>query len=138
MSPSGKPLPVPTPESQPYWDGAKEHRLRVQRCSACAHHQLYPRRLCTRCGAPDPAWVDACGRGAVESFTVVRRAIHGAYALEVPYVVALIRLEEGPRLMSNIVECVPEAVRMGAEVDVVFEARSPAITVPQFRLRPGA
>jgi hypothetical protein len=129
-----KALPQPTPLSAPYWQAAREGRLVVQRCAACGHRQLYPRSLCTECSSERVEWMDASGRGRVKSFTVIRRAVSAAYEPEVPYVVALIELAEGPTLMSNIVACAPEAVRIGAPVRVRFDAWSPDLKLPVFTL----
>jgi len=83
-------------------------------------------------------WKRAAGRGRVLTFTICRRAVSEAYAGDVPYVIALVQLEEGPTMMSNIVECNPESVTTGMPVEVVFEQRSEEITIPQFRPIPEA
>jgi uncharacterized OB-fold protein len=134
MAGETKALPQPTPLSAPYWQAARAGRLVVQRCAACGHAQLYPRSLCTRCAGERLGWEDASGRGRVKSFTVIRRAVSAAYEADVPYVVALIELAEGPTLMSNVVGCAPEAVRIGAPVRVRFDAWTPDVTVPVFTL----
>ena len=95
-------VPVPTPETAPFWEGCREGRLLIQHCAACGHRQFYPRLLCTACGATAPAWIEASGRAVVESFTIVRQAIAPSRAPDVPYVLALVRLDEGPTLMTNI------------------------------------
>jgi len=130
---TGKPLPPITPESKPYWDGCNEGRLMLQRCNGCAHWQFYPRLLCSACGSRDLAWASASGRGSVRTFTIVRRAVSSAFDADVPYVVALIGLEEGPTMMSNVVQCDAEAVRIGMPVTVCFEQRTDTVAVPQFR-----
>jgi hypothetical protein len=129
-----KALPQPTPLSAPYWQAAREGRLVVQRCESCGQQQFYPRSLCTRCSGDRLAWNECAGRGRVKSFTVIRRAVSAAYEPEVPYVVALIELAEGPTLMSNVVGCAPEAVRIGAPVRVRFDAWSAEVTLPVFTL----
>lgn len=134
MAGETKALPQPTPVSAPYWQAAREGRLVVQRCTACGHLQLYPRSLCTRCSGERLDWLDASGRGHVKTFTVIRRAVSAAYEPDVPYVVALIALEEGPTLMSNVVGCPPESVRIGAPVRVRFDVWTPEVTVPVFTL----
>jgi uncharacterized OB-fold protein len=116
--------------ARPWFDACSEGRLLIQRCGACGHCQFYPRVLCTDCGAGDPAWIEAGGRGRVASFTIVRHAVSAAY--DAPYIVALVDLEEGPRLMSNIVDCPPEALRIGAEVSVRFESWGNDISLPVF------
>lgn len=134
MAGETKALPQPTPVSAPYWQAAREGRLVVQRCTACGHLQLYPRSLCTRCSGERLEWLDVSGRGRVKTFTVIRRAVSAAYEPDVPYVVALIALDEGPTLMSNVVGCAPEAVRIGAPVRVRFDAWTPEVTLPVFTL----
>lgn len=130
---AGKNLPRPTPETQPYWDGCREHQLLLQRCGKCSRFQFYPRILCASCASTDVNWVQANGEGRVLSYTIIRRAISEAYAAEVPYTVALIQLEEGPTLMSNVVDCDPERVTIGMPVKVVFKDWSENITLPVFR-----
>jgi len=132
---TGRNLPRATPETAPYWDGCREGKLMIQRCSSCGHYQFYPRLLCTECMSDQVEWVSARGRGKVLSFTIVRQAISEAYAADVPYVIALIQLDEGPTLMSNVIQSDPERVMMGMPVEVVFETWSEEITVPKFRPR---
>ena len=129
----GKHFPVADGLSRPYWDGCREHRLMIQRCSACGVHQFYPRIMCSACLADSPEWVQASGRGHIRSFTVARHPVSSAYAAETPYVVALIKLDEGPTMMSNIVECDIDALEIGQPVEVLFEDWSDEITVPKFR-----
>ena len=133
MSAADKLQPTPTPESAAYWEACNEGRLVIQRCGACGHHQFYPRLLCTRCMSGDLGWHEASGQGRVKSFTIIRRPVTEAYADDVPYVVALIELAEGPTMMSNVVGCDPESVAIGMEVAVDFERRTEAIAVPVFR-----
>ena len=112
-----KPYPIPDGESQPYWDGVREGRLTIQRCLECRRHVFYPRSVCPHCMG-DLEWVPASGRGTVHSFSIVHRAPE-EFKDEVPYVVALIDLEEGVRMMSRIVDA-PEAVSIGLPVEVRF------------------
>lgn len=133
--PNGKFLPVPTPETADWWEGCRSGRLLIQRCSDCGAHQFYPRAGCTSCSGGSLEWVDAAGVGTVTTFTICRVPVAEAYAGDLPYVVALVLLEEGPTMMSNIVECDPETVRTGMLVEVVFEPRSEDISLPQFRPR---
>ena len=129
-----KALPVPTPESAPYWQGCSESKLLLQRCEACGRHQFYPRAICTACSSASLSWEPASGRGRVKSYTVIRRAVSAAYEPEVPYVVALIELAEGPTLMSNIVDAPPEQLRIGAAVRVRFDAWGGDLRLPVFLL----
>lgn len=130
---SGKIFPRPTPETAPYWEGCREHELRMQRCGSCGQYQFYPRIICSSCMSDDLHWATVSGAGEVLSFTIVRRAVAEAYNPEVPYVVALIQLQEGPTMMSNVVECDPERVVVGMPVSVLFEDWSDEISMPKFR-----
>ena len=125
-------LPSPTPLSEPYWQGCRDGVLRLQHCSGCGRYQFYPRNLCSHCSGRELVWRDASGRGRVATFTVVRRGVSPAY--EAPYIVALIDLAEGPRMMSWLVDTGPEDVVIGAPVTVDFEAWSDDVSMPVFRL----
>lgn len=118
--PKPRPSAPPDPDSAPYWEAAREGRLLVQRCDDCGAMQLYGRALCLQCGGP-VSWVDASGRGTVYSYTVIRQNHQRPWREMLPYVVALVDLEEGPRLMTNVVGCDPEAVSVGMPVQVRFE-----------------
>jgi hypothetical protein len=124
-------VPAPDPLTQPYWDAAAERRLIVQRCLACGHHQHYPRGHCTRCWRTELDWTESSGRGTVHSFTVVRRTREPGFADAVPYVYALIDLEEGARLAANVVELEAEDVQVGMPVRVAFRRRGP-VSLPLF------
>ena len=128
-----KPLPAPTLETRPYWDGCKRHELRIQRCAACGHYQFYPRIYCAQCFSDRVEWVTASGRATVLTFTVVRRPVSPAFAQDVPYVVALVTLEEGPSMMTNIIGCAPEQVAIGMRVAVTFEDWNEEISIAKFR-----
>jgi uncharacterized OB-fold protein len=130
-----KPLPPVDAESRNYWTACNEGRLVLQKCAACGHVQHYHRILCTKCGGDRLADVDAAGTGTVRSFTVIRRAVSSAFDADVPYVVALIELAEGPTMMSNLVESPLEHITIGAPVELTFERRSDEINIPQFRLQ---
>lgn len=132
---SDKILPVPTPETEPYWAGCKEHELRLQCCDDCGRYQFYPRILCSHCAGDRLQWKTASGLGEIRSFTVVQRAVSAAYKPEVPYIVALVRLQEGPTMMSNVVQCEPGEVKVGMPVTVLFEDWSEQVSMPKFRPR---
>ena len=123
-----RPIGDPDPITQPWWDATREGRFLLQRCAACGHRQHYPRALCTRCGAADLTWDDVSGRGTVYSHTTVRRAPHPAF--EAPYVVALVRLEEGPVLLTNIVGAAE--VRCDMPVHLVWEDLPDGRKLPLF------
>lgn len=132
-APGVRPVPVPTKETQPYWDGCKQHELRVQKCAACGHHQFYPRLYCTACMSDRVEWVKTSGRATVLSYTIVYRPVTQAFADNVPYVVALVTLAEGPQMMTNIVGCEPEKVHIGMPVQVTFDDWTENISIPKFK-----
>lgn len=118
-----KPGPHPTPVSAPYWEAAAAGRLVLQRCRDCGRWQHYPRVLCAACWGADLAWAEPAGTGVVWTFTVAHRPGHPAWQAEVPYAIAIVELDEGPRLLANVIDCPPEAVRVGMAVRVAFEQR---------------
>jgi len=124
-------LPAATPLSQPYWDGARAHRLLFQRCRACATAWHPPMPMCPACHASEFDWQPASGGGSIYTFTVVHHPTHPAFQDQVPYVVAVIELDEGPRVVTNIKNCPPQAVRAGMRVNVFFEDVSESVTLPQ-------
>ena len=129
------PMPEPTELSRPFWDGAKEHQLIIFRCRECGHHIHPPRPLCDRCLSWSVAPHPVSGRGTLFSYTVTPSAFHPYWADRVPYVVALVDLDEeaGVRLMTNLVDCPEDLLRVGLAVEVVFEERAPGFTLPVFR-----
>lgn len=133
----GKPLPVPDLVSRDFWEGAREGRLLLQGCGSCGARQFYPRALCVACGSQELGWWPASGRGTIFSHTVIRRHQAPWWEAELPYVVAMVELEEGPRLLTNIVGCPPEAVRIGMPVEVRFQlTRREEIRLPVFAPAP--
>jgi len=132
MSDYNKPLPTPTPDSKPFWDACREGRLTCQRCDDCAMLRFPPSRTCSNCLSQNASWETVSGKGSVFSFTVFRREYHPGFAKDVPYVVALIELDEGPRMLSNLVSVDPDAVRCGAKVQVQFETVTNDVTLPMF------
>jgi uncharacterized OB-fold protein len=128
-----KPLPRIDEESRGYWEALARHELYLQRCRACGTLRFYPRALCPGCLSDATEWVRASGRGTVYSFTVTYQNQAPGFREEVPYVLAIVELAEGPRLMSNVVGSSPEQVRIGMPVEVVFEDVTPEITLPKFR-----
>lgn len=131
-----KVLPVPNELTAPYWEAARQHRLAVQRCS-CGRLSHPPVARCPSCAGAEFSWPTMSGRGAVYAFTVVHHSVHPVSAGATPYVIALVELEEGPRLLTNLRGCAPEAVRIKMPVEVVFEDVDPAIALPQFAPRGG-
>jgi uncharacterized OB-fold protein len=127
-----KPLPLLDPISATYWRAAREGRLLVQECASCGNRQWYPRALCTVCAA-EPAWIECTGRGTVHTFTVIRQNGMPGFAAELPYVVAMIDLDEGVRVMGNVLDVAVEAVHVGMPVEVVFVPADDEIAIPQWR-----
>ena len=127
-----KPVPRPSPESVPYWKAAREHRLVIQRCDACGQFWFPPSQSCPHCLASDFTWTPVSGRGKVFSFVTYHRVYHPAFAKEVPYVVALVELDEGPRLLTNIVGVPPDAVACDMPVKVTFDDYDESVAVPKF------
>jgi len=127
-----KPLPRPSPESVPYWDAAKNHRLEVQRCNACGQFWFPPSASCPHCLAADFAWTPVSGKGKVYSFVVFHRVYHPSYEGEVPYVVGLVELDEGPRMLTNIVGIPVDKVRCNMPVTVVFDDVAEGVSIPKF------
>lgn len=130
---SRKPLPIVTAESRPFWEACRRHRLLLQRCGACGALQYYPRGVCARCWGTALAWQEASGRGTVYTYTVTYRTETRGFREETPYVVAWVELEEGVQVLTNIVGCAPEAVRIGMPVVVAFEDVDDAVSIPRFR-----
>jgi uncharacterized OB-fold protein len=133
------PIPVPTPESRPFWEAARRHELLLQRCRPCGQWLFYPRAACPHCLSAELEWQRVSGRGTVHTFTVAHRGQKG-FPLGSPYVIAMIELDEGVRLMSNLVGVAPDPaqIRIGMPVEVVFEDVSPEIALPRFRPRGAA
>lgn len=130
-APGRIPLPRPSALSRPHWQGCAEGKLRVQRCPACGHYVFIPQPFCPGCQTSPLEWTESRGRGTVYSYTVVHRAPRPEFA--VPYVVAIVELEEGWHMLTNVVGCAPEEVRVGLPVEVAFERESDEITLPRFR-----
>ena len=130
-----RPLPNPPPESAPFLSAAREKRLSIPRCNACGQAWFPPSIRCPHCLSDDTQWEDASGRGKIFSFVVVHRVYHAYFADKVPYVVAVVELAEGPRLLTNIVDIDPSQVRCGMDVVVTFEDAAPDVTIPKFSAR---
>ena len=137
--PYAKPLPTPQPESDFYWAKACEHELWLRRCDDCEKAYFYPRDICPACFSRNTSWTRSSGRGRLYSFGIVHRSPHPAFRAEVPYVVAIVELEDGVRFPTNLVGVVsdPEAIRVGMAVEVTFDDVTGDVTLPKFRPVPG-
>ena len=133
MPDTNRPLPVITEESRPFWEGCRQGKLLLQYCDRCQQYQFYPRLYCMRCEAENPRWVEASGRGVIYSYTIIRQNKSPEFAKDTPYNVAIVQLEEGPRMLSNIVDIAPAELRVELPVTVVFDRVSDTISLPRFR-----
>jgi hypothetical protein len=117
----------------PYWEAARRHELVVQRCRGCGTHRFPARDLCSRCLSRETDWTAVAGRGTLFSYAIMHQVYHPWFADRVPYVVAVIELAEGARVVSNVIDCPLEDVRVGMPVEVVFEDVTSEVTLPKFR-----
>jgi uncharacterized protein len=131
---SDRPIPIPDQDSTPFWTATADRRLLVQHCENCGRNQLYPRLYCRYCHSEKLDWEEASGRGRIYSLTVVRRAPSPAFADAVPYPIALVDLEEGPRVMANILGADPDEPRIGRSVTLDWVALDEGLAMPAFRL----
>lgn len=118
--------PIPTEDSRPFWEAAKEGRFLIKRCLTCSRAHWYPRALCPFCLSERTEWQTASGAGVIYSFSVMRRAPQ-------PYVVAFVTLDEGPTMLTNLVECDPDSLAIGQTVSVVFRPSDGEFPVPVFQ-----
>ena len=128
-----KPLPQPNADTKPFWDGCKEHQLRFQKCRNCGLVRWPPSIICPMCYSHDTEWIVASGKGKVYTFAVYHQAYYEAFENDLPYVAAVVELEGGPRLVSNIVGCIPEEVRCDMPVEVTWEDITEEFTLPKFK-----
>lgn len=130
--PYDRPAPDPDGVTRPFWEAAGRGELLIQRCPACGHRQFYPRPLCTACGG-DPEWERASGRGVVHTFTVVRQFAARPFRDQLPYVVAMIELDEGVRMMGNVTGCAVEDVEIDMAVEAYAVRTEDGLGVPFWR-----
>ena len=127
-----KPLPTIEPETEEFWKAAKRHELFLQRCNACEEVIHFPRVMCYRCLSEDLGWIKSTGLGSVYSFTIIHQVAHLGFESEVPYVYAIIDLDDGARMISNVVNIEPSTVEVGMRVQVTFDDVTPEISIPKF------
>lgn len=133
MAEFSRALPTPTPETKPYWDGLKDHKLLIQRCNSCESAYFYPRPFCPKCFTFDVQWFEASGKAKLYSFVINHRPAPG-FGPE-PYVIAIVELDEGPRMMSNLIGIDPDPnkIRCDMRLQIAYEDVSDEITLPKFR-----
>jgi uncharacterized protein len=132
MAANSRPLPQPTPETQHFWDGARAGELRLQRCDDCRHVYFPPRPFCPSCGSRSVTVFNASGRAKLHSYVIHHRPVPG---FTPPYAIAVVELQEGPKMMTNIVDCpqTPEALQLDMQLEVTFQAQNETISLPFFR-----
>jgi uncharacterized OB-fold protein len=128
-----KPIPMPDNVTATFWDAAKERKLLLQQCADCGERQFLPQSCCRGCLSENVDWIETSGMGKIYTFTIVHRPPSAVFREDAPYAVALVELDEGVRMMSNIVGIEPDAVRVDMRVEVVFDDITPSITLPRFR-----
>ena len=128
-----KPLPTVSVETKAFWDSCRRGQLVIQYCDGCDEYQWYPRGICADCWGESVRWVQSSGRGTVWTYTVTYQNRTPGFAEMVPYVLALVELEEGVRMFTNIVDCNPRDVHIGMPVEVTFQTATPQITIPYFK-----
>ena len=138
--PVPKPVPTPSPETSFYWEKCSQHELWLRKCQGCGRAYFYPRDICPKCFSRNTTWIQSSGRGLLYTFAVVVRPFHPAWAEEVPYVVAMVDLEEGCRIPTNLVQVQVdpnnpgETIRIGMPVELVWEDRTDQVSLPVFKL----
>ncbi len=128
-----KPLPHLDEENRPWWEALKRHELYLQKCRDCGAIRYYPRAQCPECLSPRTEWVRASGRGKVYTFTTTWQNQAAGFRESLPYVMAYVELDEGPKMLTNIIDCGPEQVKIGMPVEVVYEDVTAEVTLAKFR-----
>ena len=132
-----RPLPDIRGVGNKYWTSGQAGKLSLPKCQACEKVHWYPRLYCPHCGADKFEWITCSGKGVIHTFTVVRQSGHKYFRSKVPYALAMVALEEGPLMMTNIIDCDIEAVAIDKPVTVVFEKIGDDIHLPLFKLATG-
>ncbi len=133
MSKYNKPLPNVNDDNKDFWAGCKVHQLRFQRCQSCGHVRWPASLFCPLCFSRETEWIVSEGKGRVYTYAVYHVAYHPGFENELPYVVAIVKLEEGPRLLTNIVGCQPDEVTCEMPVEVTWEDITEEFSLPKFR-----
>ena len=128
-----KPLPRVSPDNAPFWEGCRAGELRLPYCQDCGKPHLPPGPVCPFCFGARLEWRKASGRGRISTFTVVHKAWFPSFRDEIPYNVVQVELAEGPRLTANLVQATAEDLRIGQEVEILFDPVDDSIALPRFR-----
>ncbi len=129
-----KPLPVPQKWSQEFWKGTKDHKFLLKKCKDCGNIDHPPYYYCTECMSLEHEWVEASGKGTIYTYSTTYMGAPPVFTKEQPFTLAMIDLAEGPRMLSRIVDAGPEEIKIGADVEVVFEDVTEDTTLVMFRL----
>ncbi len=127
------PRPLNPEWTKPFWEAAKRHELVMPRCKTCDQLFFYPRSECPRCLSNDIEWMKVSGRGHLHTYTVVYHPANAAFRDDTPYIYAVVQLNEGPRMVSNVVQCEIEAVRVDMPLEAVFDDVTPEWTLVKFK-----
>jgi uncharacterized OB-fold protein len=128
-----KPLPHIDEENRPWWEALKRHELYIQKCEECSTLRYYPRAQCTNCLSSATEWIRCSGKGTIWTYTVANQNQGAGFRDSLPYVMAWVDLAEGLKMMTNIIDCPPEQVKIGMPVEVVYEDVTPEVTLAKFR-----
>ena len=128
-----KPVPIPDEASQLFFDGAREHRLMIQQCETCGVMIWPVKSRCDNCMLPTVKWVQASGKATLYSFVLMHQVYHPGFASEVPYTIAQVNLEEGLRILTNLIGCSNSDLQIGMPLEVAFETITDEVTLPKFR-----
>lgn len=132
--PYAKSLPEISPLTMPFWEAAKRHELIIQKCKSCGEYQFYPRAWCMHCGTRELEWVKTSGKGTVYSFVIIRQVVANspAFQEDIPFVIAEVDLDEGPRVYGNLLDVKPEETQVGMRVRVKFQDATSETSLPKF------
>ncbi|ADK84928.1 protein of unknown function DUF35 [Desulfarculus baarsii DSM 2075] len=131
--PTNRLLPTPDADSKPFWDGCREHKLLFQKCASCGHVRWPAGVICPQCHGRDAQWIEARGQGVVYSYAIYHQAFHPAFKDNLPYVVAVVELAEGPMLLGNIVDCPQHDLRCDMAVQAAWDDVTAQCSLPKFR-----
>ena len=133
MTQYNKPLPEITLLTESFWQGTKEHQLRLQRCDDCGAFRFIPKEVCPSCASVQATWTPVSGAGTVYSYSTVYRGTGQAFQEDLPFIVVMVELAEGPRVISHLIDCAPDQVQIDMPVTVVFEDVTPEVSLYKFR-----
>lgn len=128
-----KPIPEIQPWTEEFWKATQEHKLLIQECQDCKALIFYPKKVCPECWSANVGWTEASGKGTIHTFTVMRDMVEPKFWEDLPYVLAMVDLEEGIRMTTRIVGCDPDSIEIGMPVSVIFQHITEACALPFFK-----